>query len=44
MSGGGGREHRRIGCRRDVSKKGGREPRRIGSRRDMSWGVGSTEG
>ena len=43
---GGGREHRRIGCRRDVSEKGGREPRRIGSRRDMSGGggVGSPEG
>ena len=42
----GGREHRRIGCGRDVSEKGGREPRRIGSRRDMSGGrgVGSPEG
>ena len=40
----GGRELRRIGSRRDVSR-GGRELRRIGSRRDMSWGgIGSPEG
>ena len=37
----GGREPRRIGCRRDVSEGGGgREPRRIGSWRDMSRGGG----
>ena len=35
----GGRELRRIGSRRDVSR-GGRELRRIGSRRDMSGWVG----
>ena len=43
----GGRELRRIGSRRDVSRGGGgRELRRIGSRRDMSGGggVGSPEG
>ena len=43
--GGGGREPRRIGSRRNVSPVGGREPRRIGSRRDMSGGrVGNQEG
>ena len=37
--GGGVRELRRIGSRRDVSGGGGgREPRSIGCRRDMSGG------
>ena len=39
--GGGGREPRRIGSRRDMSG-GGREPRRIGCRRDMSGGSSKT--
>ena len=40
MGGGGGRrELRRIGSRRDMGG-GVREPRRIGSRRDMSGGGG----
>ena len=36
--GGGGREPRRIGSWRDMSRVGGggREPKRIGCRRDMS--------
>ena len=38
--GGGGRELRRIGSRRDMGGGGVREPRRIGSRRDMSGGGG----
>ena len=46
--GGGVREPKRIGSRRDMSGGGGREPRRIGSRRvmrDMSGGgMGSPEG
>ena len=37
--GGGGREPRGIGCRRDY-EWGGRELRRIGSRRDASDGGG----
>ena len=37
MSGVGGREPRRIDCRRDMSGGGGgRQPRRIGNRRDVS--------
>ena len=41
--GGGGREPRRIGSRKDMSG-GGREPRRIGCRRDMSGGSSKTAG
>ena len=43
--GGGGRELRRIGSRRDMGG-GFRDPRRIGSRRDMGGGrgLGSPEG
>ena len=44
MSGGGGREPRRIGSRKDMSGGGGREPRRIGCRRDMSGGSSKTAG
>ena len=42
--GGGGREPRRIGSRKDMSGGGGREPRRIGCRRDMSGGSSKTAG
>ena len=38
--GGGVRDPRRIGSRRDMGGGGVREPRRIGSRRDMSCGGG----
>ena len=38
MGGGGGREPKRIGNRRDVSGGRGRELRGIGNRRDMSGG------
>ena len=45
MSGGGGREPRSIGSRKDMSLGGGgREPRRIGCRRDMSGGSSKTAG
>ena len=39
MDRGGGREPRRIDCRRDMGE-GGREPRRIDCRSDMSGGGG----
>ena len=43
--GGGGREPRRIGSRRDMSGGGGgREPRRIDCRRDMSGGSSKSTG
>ena len=42
--GGGGREPRMIGSRKDMSGGGGREPRRIGCRRDMSGGSSKTAG
>ena len=41
--GGGGRELRRIGSRRDMGG-GVREPRKIGCRRDMSGGSSKSAG
>ena len=41
---GGGREPRRIGSWRDMSRGGGREPKRIGCRSDMGGGSSKSAG